>query len=119
MDKLRLRDAILDRLKHDLANLTRSLSLAIEAVQKRGKSEPGQKTMLDVLAPVLDELAQGDGGLADRVKRRAFSAAEATIPMRATRGRASFLGDRSIGHMDPGARSCALMIGKTCEILGG
>lgn len=103
----------------DLANLTRSLSLAIEAVQKRGKSEPGQKTMLDVLAPVLDELAQGDGSLADRVKRRAFSAAEATIPMRATRGRASFLGDRSIGHMDPGARSCALMIGKTCEILGG
>lgn len=103
----------------DLANLTRSLSLAIEAVQKRGKSEPGQKTMLDVLAPVLDELAQGDGSLADRVKRRAFSAAEGTIPMRATRGRASFLGDRSIGHMDPGARSCALMIGKTCEILGG
>lgn len=103
----------------DLANLARSLSLAIEAVQKRGKSEPGQKTMLDVLAPVLDELAQGDGSLADRVKRRAFSAAEATIPMRATRGRASFLGDRSIGHMDPGARSCALMIGKTCEILGG
>lgn len=103
----------------DLAGLTRSLSLAIEAVQKRGKSEPGQKTMLDVLAPVLDELAQGDGKVADRVKQRAFSASEATVPMRATRGRASFLGDRSIGHMDPGARSCALMIGRTCEILGG
>ena len=103
----------------DLVGLTHSLSLAIEAVQKRGKSEPGQKTMLDVLAPVLDELAQGDESLADRVKSRAFSASEATIPMRATRGRASFLGDRSIGHMDPGARSCALMIGKTCEILGG
>lgn len=103
----------------DLAGLTRSLSVAIEAVQKRGKSEPGQKTMLDVLAPVLDELAQGDGKVADRVKQRAFSASEATVPMRATRGRASFLGDRSIGHMDPGARSCALMIGRTCEILGG
>lgn len=103
----------------DIAGLSHSLGLAIEAVQKRGKSEPGQKTMLDVLAPVFEELKRADGDVANRVKQRAFAAADATIPMRATRGRASFLGDRSIGHMDPGARSCSLMIGKTCEILGG
>jgi len=103
----------------DLASFSQTLSLAIEAVQKRGKSEPGQKTMLDVLAPVLEELKRDEDGVIDRIRNRAFSASEATIPMRATRGRASFLGDRSIGHMDPGARSCALMIGKTCDVLGG
>jgi len=103
----------------DVASFSQTLSLAIEAVQKRGKSEPGQKTMLDVLAPVLEELKRNEDGVIDRIRSRAFSASEATIPMRATRGRASFLGERSIGHMDPGARSCALMIGKTCDVLGG
>jgi len=103
----------------DVGSLTRAFAAAIEAVQKRGKSEPGQKTMLDVLTPVRDELARGGGNLTERVSRCALAAAEATIPLRATRGRASFLGDRSIGHMDPGARSSALMIATICQILGG
>lgn len=102
----------------DPDSFTRALTAAIAAVQKRGKSEPGQKTLLDVLVPVLAELGKGGNDLPGRVSRCAFAAADATIPMLATRGRASFLGERSIGHMDPGARSSALMIGKVCEIFG-
>lgn len=101
-----------------VADVSRSLSTAVEAVQKRGKSEAGQKTLLDVLFPVLEEFRAGDDDLSARVRQRAFAASEATISMLATRGRASFLGERSIGHMDPGARSCALMIGKVCDVLG-
>jgi dihydroxyacetone kinase-like protein len=103
----------------DLRGLSRALGVAIEAVQKRGKSEPGQKTLLDVLSPVHKELEVPGGDLFERVKNRAHSSAKATIPMLAIRGRASFLGERSIGHMDPGARSCSLMIGKICEVIGG
>ena len=87
------------------ADLARALKAAIEAVKARGKSEIGQKTMLDVLAPVAAALESG----ADPVAA-AQAAAEATVPMKAIRGRASFLGDRSIGHMDPGARSSALLV---------
>ena len=53
------------------------------------------------------------------MRRRAADAATATIPMKAIKGRASFLGDRSIGHMDPGARSSSLMIGIICEVMEG
>ena len=85
-----------------------ALQAAIDAVKARGKSDIGQKTMLDVLAPVQEALAgAGDPG---EIVARAHAAAEATIPMKAIRGRASFLGDRSIGHMDPGARSSALIV---------
>jgi dihydroxyacetone kinase-like protein len=86
-------------------DLVRAFGAAIEAVKARGKSDVGQKTMLDVLVPVRDALAAGRDprGAAD-------AAAEATVPMKAIRGRASFLGERSIGHMDPGARSSALIV---------
>ncbi len=88
---------------------------AIEAVKARGKSETGQKTMLDVLVPVHAEwLAHGSTGLAAAAK----AASQATIPMKAIRGRASFLGDRSIGHMDPGARSSQLLIETMTTVLG-
>jgi phosphoenolpyruvate---glycerone phosphotransferase subunit DhaL len=87
------------------AELLEAFGAGIEAVKARGKSDVGQKTMLDVLAPVRDALAAG----ADP-RAAADSAARATIPMKATRGRASFLGERSIGHMDPGARSSSLIV---------
>ena len=86
---------------------------AVAAVRARGKSEAGQKTMLDVLIPVAEAFASGAGPAA--LKQTAMVAAEATTPMRATRGRASFLGERSIGHMDPGARSSSLMIAALCD----
>jgi dihydroxyacetone kinase-like protein len=96
--------------KPTLADLERPLAKAIEAVKARGKSDIGQKTMLDVLAPVQAELSKSGADLRARIAAIAASAAEATKPLRAVRGRASFLGERSVGHMDPGARSSALMI---------
>lgn len=99
------------------ADLAVAFAKAIDAVKARGKSDTGQKTMLDVLSPVHRAVAGGEALPA--IKASALAAAEATVPMRATRGRASFLGDRSIGHMDPGARSCALMIAAICDALGG
>ena len=63
------------------------------------------------------ELAAAGNGFAARVSERAAQAADATTPMKATKGRASFLGDRSIGHMDPGARSSSLMIAAVCEAM--
>ncbi len=90
---------------------------AIDAVKARGKSEAGQKTMLDVLVPVHDALA-GGASIAE-IRQAAADAATATIPMQATKGRASFLGERSIGHMDPGARSSQLLIETACDLLGG
>jgi len=89
---------------------------AILAVKTRGKSDVGQKTMLDVLVPTHETMAQGAGAVA--IKTTAARAASATVPMRATRGRASFLGERSIGHMDPGARSSSLMIAALCDLFG-
>jgi len=88
---------------------------AVEAVAARGKSQQGQKTMLDVLFPMSELLATG----ADRAALRAHAAtcAQATVPLEATRGRASFLKERSIGHMDPGARSTQLMIEAVCDSL--
>jgi dihydroxyacetone kinase-like protein len=89
---------------------------AILAVKARGKSDAGQKTMLDVLVPAHEAMAQGAEATA--IKKAAAQAASATVPMRATRGRASFLGERSIGHMDPGARSSSLMIAALCDLFG-
>lgn len=97
----------------------KALGAAIEAVKARGKSEPGQKTMLDVLVPVHAEWSNGGADLSKRLLDKAKSASESTIPMKAIRGRASFLGDRSIGHMDPGARSSQLMIEAIIQVLGG
>jgi phosphoenolpyruvate---glycerone phosphotransferase subunit DhaL len=103
----------------DGSNLPAAFVKAVEAVEARGKSHPGQKTMLDVLAPVGRALVEGGADLPSGLSRVAASAADSTIPMLATRGRASFLGERSIGHMDPGARSSALIIASVCRALEG
>jgi dihydroxyacetone kinase-like protein len=79
--------------------------------------------MLDVLVPTLQALQTGAangasiGDLAARIQTVADDALAATGPMRATKGRASFLGERSIGHLDPGARSSALLIEAVCGVL--
>jgi phosphoenolpyruvate---glycerone phosphotransferase subunit DhaL len=82
----------------------------VDAVAARGKSTAGEKTMLDVLAPVRDTIAAGGPNLAVRVREAAERGAAATVPMRATKGRAAFLGERSVGHMDPGARSSQIIV---------
>ena len=100
----------------DRQALAQAFAAAIDAVKARGKSDIGQKTMLDVLAPVQAAIAAGAS--AREAAARAQEAAEATVPMKATRGRASFLGERSIGHMDPGARSSALIVAAVAGSLG-
>jgi len=97
-------------------DLIRAFRSAIVAVQARGKSERGQKTMLDVLIPVAEALEAGRAEIG-AITLAAHAAADATIPMKAVRGRASFLSERSIGHMDPGARSSALMIEAIGKVL--
>lgn len=99
------------------ADVAKALTSAIDAMKMRGKSDFGQKTMLDVLGPVASALADGSS-LAD-VRELAKEKAEATVPMKAIRGRASFLGERSIGHMDPGARSSQIMIEAACDVAEG
>lgn len=91
--------------------LCTALAAALTAVKLRGKSERGQKTMIDALEPALEAFQQGKDPVA-----AALNAAEATIPMQAQRGRAAFLGERSIGHMDPGARSSALLIAAAAAV---
>jgi phosphoenolpyruvate---glycerone phosphotransferase subunit DhaL len=97
----------------------------IEAVKRRGKSDVGEKTMLDVLVPALEALrgAAADrlppAQVLDRVRNAAKDGLAATAPMRATKGRASYLGERSIGHPDPGAQSSALLIAAVCDVLEG
>jgi len=92
---------------------------AIEAVKLRGKSDVGHKTMLDVLAPVHAAIRTGGDDLPARLRATAHAAAQSTIPMKAVRGRASFLGERSVGHMDPGARSSALIIDAVVDVMEG
>ena len=104
------------RLPDDLADIFGS---AVGAVSARGRSQAGEKTMLDVLFPVLETLKTeaGHPDLIERVRATAHNAAERTAPMQATKGRASFLGARSIGHIDPGARSSCLLLHAVCDTL--
>ncbi|WP_425476003.1 dihydroxyacetone kinase subunit DhaL [Mesorhizobium yinganensis] len=97
------------------AELAAAFGKAVDAVAARGKSQAGQKTMLDVLYPVQAALAAGKTGA--EIADAGDAAAETTKPMKAIRGRASFLGDRSIGHVDPGARSSALIVRIVTETL--
>jgi phosphoenolpyruvate---glycerone phosphotransferase subunit DhaL len=96
-----------------------AFAAAIDAVKARGKSEAGQKTMLDVFLPVLAVVREGGEGIPARLRATARLAAENTIPMKAIRGRASFLGERSIGHMDPGARSSELIVDAVADVMEG
>jgi dihydroxyacetone kinase-like protein len=112
-------DALSSRtLPEDLAVVFGS---GVDAVSARGRSHAGEKTMLDVLVPVLETL-KADAGRADlieRVRKTASEAVARTAPMQATKGRASFLGARSVGHIDPGAQSSCLLVHAVCGTLEG
>ena len=90
-----------------------ALAAAIDAIEQLGKAVPGDKTMLDALVPALEALradaTPGPGAYA-RASDAAAAGADATIPLIARKGRASYLGDRSAGHRDPGAASSALLL---------
>ena len=83
-------------------------SQGVEAVKKRGKAEAGEKTMLDVLIPVAESLLQGADD--EGVTQAAIKGMESTRDMVATKGRASYLESKSVGHIDAGARTSQLMI---------
>ncbi len=86
----------------------------VEAVKQRGKADAGEKTMLDVLIPVADYLQTAVDvslpELLDNVPKVAIAGMESTRDMLATKGRASYLEERSLGHIDAGARTSQLMI---------
>ena len=85
--------------------LAEALRAGVDAVRTLGGAAPGDKTMVDALVPAVDAL--GDSFAAARTA--AVEGAEATTPLQARKGRASYLGERSIGHQDPGATSSALL----------
>jgi phosphoenolpyruvate---glycerone phosphotransferase subunit DhaL len=101
------------------SDLARLLAEGIEAVKKRGRSETGAKTMLDVLVPALATLESAGPAkpatLASALMEAADKGLQSTKDMCATKGRASFLGERSRGHLDPGARSSQLLIHAIAE----
>jgi phosphoenolpyruvate---glycerone phosphotransferase subunit DhaL len=104
----------------DLDGWTAAVEAGGQGVQTRGKAEPGDKTMIDALLPAIEALKQG-GELGDALTRSADAAEEgmkATIPLEARKGRASYLGPRSVGHQDPGATSSALLLRTAAETLG-
>ncbi|MET8244371.1 dihydroxyacetone kinase subunit DhaL [Streptomyces sp. NPDC005202] len=91
--------------------LAEALRAGVDGVMTLGGAAPGDKTMVDALVPAVDAL--GDGFAAARAA--AEEGAEATTPLQARKGRASYLGERSIGHQDPGATSSALLIAALAE----
>jgi dihydroxyacetone kinase-like protein len=122
---LQMGTACAGREELDLAGWTAALESGVKGLQARGKAEPGDKTMVDALVPAMEALrAAGDdgGGLADALRRSAEAAEEgmrATIPLEARRGRASYLGPRSVGHQDPGATSAQLLLAVATRTFGG
>ena len=113
-----------EHLDGDLRGYARMYAAGVKAVQARGKTGKGSKTMMDVLIPVserFDQLAEYDvtvPSILAELRNEAARGSLSTRDMLATKGRASFLGERSLGHIDPGARSSALMIAAVCERLG-
>ena len=100
----------------DAARIAAALRAGLDGVEARGKAQPGDKTMYDALSPAVDALDKAVGEGADlaeglgRARDAAVEGRDATIPMLARKGRASYLGERSVGHQDPGATSVALLL---------
>ncbi len=121
---LRLGTSVGDARELDGPALLAALQAGLEGIVARGRAEPGDKTMYDALAPAVAALAaalERGESLAASV-RLAASAAEAgrdeTSEMLALKGRASYLGERSVGHIDPGSASSALLLGSLADAVG-
>lgn len=120
---LRMATAAGDTARFGPAGFAEALRAGLEGVVARGKAEAGDKTMYDALAPACDALEQAlaEGSSLAEALRLASAAADngrdATIPMLARKGRASYLGERSVGHQDPGATSAALLVAAAAKTL--
>jgi dihydroxyacetone kinase-like protein len=122
---LQLGTATADKRELEAADWAAALEAAVAGVQMRGKAEPGDKTMIDALVPARDafKAALAEGASFEEALRRSADAAEegmvATIPLVARKGRASYLGERSAGHQDPGATSSHLLVRTAAETWTG
>jgi dihydroxyacetone kinase-like protein len=105
-----------------LPDLAAAFAAGVEAIKSRGKADLGEKTMLDVLIPVSRAFTRLAGEGADReqllgeLKRVAEEGMRSTRDMIATKGRAAFLGERAIGHIDPGAKTSQVIIATVCDL---
>ena len=105
-------------------DVAEAIGAALSGVKQRGKAEEGDKTMVDALAPAAEaakEAASAGSGAGEVFRAAAEAAgqgAEATVELTAKRGRASYLGERAAGHMDPGARSSYLLLDAAARALG-
>lgn len=121
---LRASAACAGKVQLDTKDVVALFRAGIEGIQQRGKAEPGDKTMLDALQPALEAMqaALNDGADLKGLLQRAAAAAQVgmtnTIPLLAKKGRASYLGERSIGHQDPGATSAFLLVDAVAKIWG-
>ena len=122
---LRAAGAVAGKQELTSADVVAMLEAFLGGIVVRGKAQPGEKTMVDALTPALNAAKQAlnDGATLEQLTDRAATAAEegakATIPLLATKGRASYLGERSIGHQDPGATSSSLILRCLAEICAG
>jgi len=104
----------------DLVSFAEVFSQGVESVKQRGKADIGEKTMLDTLIPVANSLSSDVSNdiafeqILENITQQAIKGMESTKDLIATKGRASFLGERTIGHIDAGARTSQLM---TCAIV--
>lgn len=104
--------ALKDKKEMNINDFLSALKLALEGIKSRGKSTEGEKTIIDALSPAIksmeDSIKNGDSYIEvlEKGKDAALEGVEFTKTIKATKGRASYLGDRSIGHQDPGATSC-------------
>lgn len=113
--------------KHNGANTPLDIAAAfaggVQAMIKRGKAQLGQKTMLDVLIPVAHTFVlsaienKSTAEICADIKETADEGLEFTRDLVATKGRAAGLGERTIGHLDAGAKSCQVMINETCDLV--
>jgi len=107
----------------DAETFARAFAAGVEAIAQRGKAGLGEKTMLDVLIPVAGLLQRltregiGIDPLCRQLKAEAERGMLATRDMVATKGRAHFLGERAIGHIDPGSKTCQVAIDAVCDLL--
>jgi len=121
---MQMGQAAAGRSELDLDAWSAALRSGLEGVRKRGKAERGEKTMVDALEPAIEALdaAAGEGAALPAALRRSAEAAQegmrATTDMEARKGRASYLGSRSVGHQDPGATSTYLLLKTAADALG-
>lgn len=113
--------ALKDKKEININDFLSALKLALEGIKSRGKSTEGEKTIIDALSPAIksieDSIKNGDSYIEvlEKGKDAALEGVEFTKTIKATKGRASYLGDRSIGHQDPGATSCFYILETICE----